>query len=566
MQKSVLLLLLLVSLSSCDSQVSVENKLDQGMVVSAHPLASEVGRSILLKGGNAFDAAIATNFALAVVYPRAGNLGGGGFATFRLQNGGYGSLDFRERAPKDARRDMYLDSLGEVVPDLSKKGPLSIGVPGTVEGMVQLHKKYGKLSWRDVVAPAIELAEGGHALSPYNAEMLFRYQKEFHEVNEDTILFTAQGWLPGDILYQPALASTLKLIAAEGRDGFYKGITAKYMTENINDRGGILSIRDLKTYEAIWRETVRDSIGEYTIVSMAPPSSGGVAILQLLKSYMMLKPDKLKPNSSEYIHFISEIAKRVYSDRAQYLGDPDFVQVPIDSLISEAYLRKRMAGINLNTNSSSADIEGPQVEVIESHETTHLSVVDENGNCVSLTTTLNSNFGSKLFISEAGFFMNNEMDDFSAKPGTPNQFGLLGAEANAIAPKKRMLSSMSPTIVLKNGQPHFILGTPGGSTIITNVFLNILNLIEHDMSPKEAVDFPRFHHQWLPDVIYLEYKLADSSLISELSLKGHDVEIWNSIGLQEAIYINDSLEVFGVHDETRGEGIALGTKEMNPQP
>jgi gamma-glutamyltranspeptidase/glutathione hydrolase len=561
MRHLFVVLLIFSSLLSCKQEERDPAVLNRGMVVSAHPLASEVGAAILETGGNAFDAAVATNFALAVVYPRAGNLGGGGFATFRLSNGGYGTLDFRERAPKAASRDMYLDSLGEVVPNLSKVGALSIGVPGTVEGMVQLHKKYGKLSWRDVIAPAIELAVNGHALSPYNAEMIFRYREDFFEVNEDTILYTAQQWLPGDLIFQPKLAATLKLIAAEGRDGFYKGVTAKYMTETVNDRGGILSLRDLKSYEAVWRESVRDSIGDYTIISIGPPSSGGLAILQLLKSYKLLKPEEFEPNSSEYIHFIAELEKRVFADRAVYLGDPDFVQVPIEQLLSKEYLEERMKEINLEQNTPSSEMSGAQVEVIESHETTHLSVVDQEGNCISLTTTLNSNFGSKLFIQEAGFFMNNEMDDFSAKPGVPNQFGLIGAEANAIEPKKRMLSSMSPTIVLKKGKPHFVLGSPGGSTIITNVFQNILNLTEHGMKAEDAVNAPRFHHQWLPDVVYLEYRMADSTLISELSLMGHEVEIWDGIGLQEAIFIDDSMRVFGLHDYTRGEGAAVGTSE-----
>ncbi len=549
-----LVLLVLIACSEHESR-KIWN---QGMVSSAHPIASEVGQQILLRGGNAFDAAAAVHFALAVVYPQAGNIGGGGFAVFYLENGAYGSLDFRETAPSDAHRDMFLDSLGNPT-RASVLGGLSVGVPGSVAGIEMLHKKYGTLPWQDILAPAVELAENGYLLTRKNAMMLNKFRQAFLDNNPDTIFIASKRWHKGELFVQRKLAATLRAIGAHGKDAFYRGAAAKAMVNRVWDTDGILSLSDLKRYKPVWRETIRDEIDNVRIVSMDMPSSGGLALIQLWKSALMLGLDTLEHNSPEYIHRLVEIERRIYADRAYYPGDADFVKVPTQKLISKSYLQDRMSDIQSDSASPSLLVSKSIVENPESTETTHYTVADEYGNVVAITTTLNGNFGSKVFVPDAGFFLNNEMDDFTSKIGYANQYGLIGSEANIIEPKKRMLSSMTPTIVLKDNRPVFALGSPGGAKIITAVFQCMMNRIYFEMGPQQAIDAARFHHQCLPNKIFLEERLVTQDIIEVLTAKGHKLDIASVLGLVDAVAILEDSLVVGAADITRGENTALGT-------
>lgn len=529
----------------------------EGGVATAHPVATEIGIEILKSGGNAFDAAVAVHFALAVVYPRAGNLGGGGFAVLRLQNGQAETLDFRETAPAQASRDMYLDSEGEVIKGLSRTGALAVGVPGSVAGMFALHNKFGQLPWSDLLEPAILLAENGVALTDDEADILNRYEDEIADQNAVETAFQKGGWDKGDTLVQKELAQTLRKIKDEGAAGFYTGEVAAMIQRTMNRHNGIISLKDLAAYEPVWRSPIEGRYKQFKIISMPPPSSGGLALIQLLKGVEEHPIGEWGHNSVKSIHLMTELERRVYADRATHLGDPDYYPVPVDMLINDNYLTDRFSNIDFNSATSSQEIKQGEVKSIESLETTHYSIVDGAGNAISITTTLNGNFGSKLVVEGAGFFLNNEMDDFSAKPGVANMYGLVGSEANQIEPGKRMLSSMTPTIVEKDGNLFMVVGTPGGSTIITSVFQTILNVIEHSMTMQEAIDAKRLHHQWLPDYVIMEKKALTFEALVALFLKGHVLLPTKEIGRVEGILVREDGTLEAAADYTRGDDKAL---------
>jgi len=531
----------------------------ENMVVSAAPDASKVGLQILEKGGNAVDAAIAVQFALAVTYPQAGNIGGGGFAVVRMNDGETRTLDFREKASRHAHRDLYLDPSGNVIPRLSLDGHLAAGVPGTVHGMVELHQWKGSLSWKELIQPSIDLAAEGFVLTKRQAQTFNRFQDLFLSVNKHSIPFHKDGgWNEGDILRLPDLAETLIRIRDEGAAGFYDGKTAQYIVQEMESGNGLIDYTDLLRYEAKWREPLKGTYKNFDIITMPPPSSGGVALLQMLKGLENFNLSKHPHNSAPYIHYLAEVEKRAYADRATYLGDPDFHPIPVDMLLSDDYLQDRMKDISLDRVTPSTEIKEGNVEVVESVETTHFSVMDNAGNAVAITTTINSGFGSKVWVDGAGFFLNNEMDDFSAKPGVPNQFGLLGNEINAIEPEKRMLSSMTPTIVLHRNKPYLIVGSPGGSTIMTTVLQTILNVTEHNMSMQEAVDAKRVHHQWMPDIILHESEAFSKETEKELIEMGYELQDRGIIGACDAIMIYKDGKIEGAPDHTRGDSTADG--------
>lgn len=528
----------------------------QAAVVSARIEASEAGKIVMQQGGNAYDAMVATSFALTVVYPVAGNITGGGFFVYRSAEGEVGSLDYREMAPLGAHKDLYLDENGNVIPKLSTVGGMAVGIPGAVAGILEVHKKMGTLPLKQLMQPAIDLAEKGYVVTEKQAKSFKKYSELFVEVNgKDT--FFAQGHQAGDTIVNPALAKTLRAIAEKGNEGFYDGWVAQAMVNKTRATGGILSLEDLKAYSPRWREPVQFSYKDLNLISMGPPSSGGICLAQLMQ---MVEPYDLKAmghNSPEAMHVMVEAERRSYADRAHFLGDPDFVTIPQDHLLDKTYANERMQNFSTDKATLSSEISHGDIIVVERDETTHFSIVDKEGNAVSVTTTLNGAYGSKVFVDELGVFMNNEMDDFSSKPGTPNMFGLTGSKANSIAPKKRMLSSMTPTIVEKNGDLYMVVGTPGGSTIITSVFQTILNVYEHGMEMQEAVDAPRFHHQWLPDIVVLEPDSFENTVVEELKSKGHTIEAKYSriIGKVDAIHKNEKGQL-SVGADTRGDDAA----------
>lgn len=531
---------------------------EKAMVVSAREEASEIGLEIIRKGGNAFDAMMATEMALAVTYPFAGNLGGGGFMVYRMADGSVGSIDYREKAPIAASRDMFLDENGEVIPGLSTQGAMASGVPGTIAGIFEAQEKFGRLTPAEILQPVIELAKRGFIITEKQAERLGKARQTFIDVNGPDTFF-AKELNAGDTLKIPVLAETLSRIAANGRDEFYKGKTAKILSKHIKDKGGIISEEDLAGYEAAWRDPVVFPYKDLKIISMAPPSSGGITLAQIFK---MLEPYDLKTfghHSLEHIQLLVEAERRAYADRNFYLGDPDFVDIPIDELVNSDYLKSRMESFSFDSATKSSEIREGIISFAESMETTHYSIVDAEGNAISVTTTLNGAYGSKVYIDELGFFMNNEMDDFSSKSGVPNMFGLIGADANSIAPRKRMLSSMTPTVVEKDGKLWMVVGTPGGSTIITSVLQTILNVYEFGMGMQEAVEAPRFHHQWLPDLVSFEPDSFDSTLISKLKSKGYLILENNNpiIGKVDAILVLENGKLEGGADP-RGDDKAVG--------
>ena len=553
-----LLLCLFVSCKQIDKS-SVKGLItEHAMVVSARAEASEIGSAILKKGGNAFDAMCATQLALAVAYPFAGNIGGGGFMVYRKANGDIGSIDFREKAPLAATKNMYLDELGEVIPNKSILGAMAVGVPGTIAGVFEVHEKLGSLPIEDIFDPVINLAYKGVTVTKKQEQKIKKYQPLFLEANKQPIILDTL-WKTNDVIKYPELAKTLERILKHGRDEFYKGETAKILAKFIQDNGGIITEEDLAKYKAKWRTPITFTYDDLKIISMAPPASGGICLAQIMTMLQPFHLDEYGHNSLKTIQAITEAERRAYADRSFYLGDSDFVEIPIETLIKDDYLSGRMVNFSFEKATLSSDVSHGNIKIIESDETTHYSIVDQFGNAIAATTTLNGAYGSKLYCSELGFFLNNEMDDFSSKPGEPNMFGLIGAEANSIQPEKRMLSSMTPTIVEKNDKLYMTLGTPGGSTIITSVLQTILNVHEFGMTMQEAVDAPRFHHQWLPDEIRMEPNAFDKKLVKQLEILGYSINEKDSpvIGKVDGILVLDDNSYEGGADY-RGDDTAVG--------
>ena len=560
-----LLLLSLVSFffifSNCARGTLGQNVSDEyhhGMVVCAYPDAAQVGLGILKKGGNAVDAAVAVQFALQVTLPEAGNVGGGGFMVFRSAKGETNTLDFREKAPAAASQNMYQDSIGNVISGMSVSTHASSGVPGSVDGMVEAHRKYGHLKWAELVQPAIDLARNGFKITKRLADDLNRNADEFKKLNPGTsYLLKETGWREGDLLVQEDLAKTLEQIRDKGRDGFYGGTVADQIAGEMQSAGGLVTKADLQNYHSVWRSALIGRYRGYRVITMPPPSSGGLALLQLLQMVEKYPLGRWGFNRDSTVQLMVEAERRVYADRSKYLGDPDFYKVPVDSLLRPSYNAGRMRDFTWDRATLSAAMQPGKIAGYESDQTTHYSIVDRQGNAVAITTTLNNSFGSKIFVKGAGFLLNDEMDDFSSKPGVPNMFGLVGGKANSIQAGKRMLSSMTPTILEKDGKLFMVVGTPGGSTIITSVFQTILNVIDFNQTMQQAVSAKRFHHQWLPDEVDIEKGAIDSASRAKLGQKGYKIVEHGPSGRVDAI-LKTKWNYYQGGADPRGDDTTLG--------
>lgn len=539
-------------ITSCNSENVIK-----ASIVSARQEASSIGISVMEKGGSAFDAMIATDLALTVCFPNAGNISGGGFMVYRTADGKTGSLDFREKAPIAASADMYLDIDGNVIDGKSTLGGLAVGVPGTVAGLVAIHEKFGTIPWEELVQPAIDLALDGYLVTEKQEKSFNSKIEDFISVNGPET-FYAQGFKSGDRVKNISLANTLKRIAKFGKSGFYEGETANDLVNRVKETGGIISHEDLLAYKPVWRDPINFQYKDLNIFAMGPPSSGGICLGQILKMIEPYDIGQYKHNSIKAMQIIVEAERRSYADRSLYLGDPDFYKVPEKKLLNTEYLNERMETFDFDKATKSIDIKPGSLIFEESEETTHYSIIDEIGNAVAVTTTLNGSYGSKVFVEKGGYFLNNEMDDFSSKPGVPNMFGLIGGKANSIASQKRMLSAMTPTIVEKNGKLSMIVGTPGGSTIITSVLQTILNVYEFGMNIQKAVSAARFHHQWLPDNIVMEPGRFDRNIIKKLQEKEYEIkEEYNKIiGRVDAIHISEN-GIISTGADPRGDDKAV---------
>ena len=538
---------------------------DSAMVVCAHPVAAQIGIDIIRKGGNAVDAAVAVQLALTIAFPEAGNIGGGGFMILREPNGKTAALDFREKAPAKASRDMFLDSAGNVIDKLSTKGALASGIPGSVDGMIEMHSKYGKLPWKDLVQPAVDLALHGIVLTKREASNLNGIQERLVTYNTITPTHLLGTWKEGDTLRWTELGHTLARIRDEGRKGFYEGKTADDIVAEMNRGKGIITHEDLKNYKSQWVEPLIGTYKGYKIISMPPPSSGGITVIQLLKSIEPYNVKEWGHNSAKTIHLYTEAERRTFADRAVHLGDPDFNPIPTDRLIDEQYIRERMSTFDPDHATKSADVREGNVEIKEHTETTHISIVDNEGMAVSVTTTLNDWFGNYVLVAGSGFFLNNEMDDFSMKPGVPNLYGVTGGLKNEIQPGKTMLSSMTPTIVERNDSLFMVVGSPGGPRIMTAVFQTIVNVIDFELGMQEAVDAKRIHSQWLPDAIFPEYGAISKKDSVKLSKLGHSVKTLNDldrgltfIGRVDGILVLRNHKLEAGADGNRGDDAAAG--------
>ena len=555
-----LLLILAQTVSAQFTNINIVKEVkakEKGLVVSAHPLASEAGAQILKKGGNAFDAAIATQFALAVVYPQAGNIGGGGFLVGYTKKGEKIALDYRETAPKNASRDMYLDEKGKANTDLSQNGRLAVGVPGSVSGMFYTHQKFGKLPMSVLIQPAIDLAQKGFAITEREANLLNETREDFLKHNSHPTAFTKDSpWKKGDILVQKELAQTLKLIQKQGQKAFYEGKNAQLLVAEMKRGNGIITLEDLKNYKTKERKALQFDYKNHEIISMPLPSSGGILLAQMLKMSSFENLEKYPQNSPEAVQVMVEAERRAFADRAEFMGDPDFIEDKTQMLISEEYLKNRWKNFSFEKATPSAEVGKIIAQPKESTETTHISIIDKFGNAVAVTTTLNGLYGSKVVVKGGGYFLNNEMDDFSVKPGVPNMFGAVGGEANSIAPNKRMLSSMTPTIVLKNGKPYIVVGTPGGTTIPTSVYQSIVNVIDFKMNPSSAVNSAKFHHQWLPEMVFVEKNFPESTL-KILEQKNYKFEKRGGIGRTEMIVIDENGNATAVADSRGDDSVAV---------